>query len=476
MSMLQAAHGPACRSRRSWHRTGPQGSNQVMSDNAGWGQPPYGQPPYDQPPYGQPGQPPPGYGQPPPGYGQAPGYGQPPYGQPGQPPPGYGQPGYGQAPQYGTPGYGQPPYGVPGYGQWTQQPPAPAPGGVALRPLAVGDILSGAFTLVRRNPAATLGIAAIVQTIYGICGAFISWSELNAAHKLQTTLRGPNSTQIASHALGQFFATFVPSLVLTLGLIFVFEAVLTGMLTGALGRGLLGDKITISEAWRLARVGAVIAVSLLVPLILIGLWVPVALIVLVLVIAHIQALAVLVGVVGSIAAFILTIWISTRLSLAVPAIVLEKAGPITAIARSWDLVRGSWWRIFGISVLAAIVVGVISIVLQIPFIIVKSLVGGGSITPAFGNAAATAAPSLLAVIIGAIGSIIAATCTRPISAGVTVLLYTDMRIRKEGLDLALQQASQRQALTGDEFASLWRPGGPAGWQSPGPGPTYRNAG
>jgi hypothetical protein len=33
-----------------------------------------------------------------------------------------------------------------------------------------------------------------------------------------------------------------------------------------------------------------------------------------------------------------------------------------------------------------------------------------------------------------------------------------MRIRKEGLDLALQQASQAQALTGDEFMSLWRPG------------------
>src|SRR5215470_14083016 len=369
MSMLQAAHRPACRSRRSRHRTGPQGSNQVMSDNAGWGQPPDDQPPYGQrgrpqPGYGQPGQPPPGYGQP----------GQPPPGY-GQPPPGYGQQGYGQAPPYGTPGYGRPQYGAPGYGQWTTQPPAPAPGGVALRPLAVGDILSGAFTLVRRNPAATLGIAAIVQTIYGICGAFISWSELNAAHKLQTTLQGPNSTQFAGHALGQFFATFVPSLLLSLGLIFVFEAVLTGMLTGALGRGLLGDKITISEAWRLARVGAVIAVSLLVPLILIGLWVPVALIVFVLAIAHIQAFAVLVGVVGSIAAFVLTVWISTRLSLAVPAVVLENAGPIAAIQRSWDLVRGSWWRIFGINLLAAIVVGVISLVLQIPFIIVKSLVG-----------------------------------------------------------------------------------------------------
>jgi hypothetical protein len=69
------------------------------------------------------------------------------------------------------------------------------------------------------------------------------------------------------------------------------------------------------------------------------------------------------------------------------------------------------------------------------------------------------------VAIGAIGSIVAATCTRPISAGVTVLLYTDMRIRKEGLDLALNQAAQAQALTGDEFMNLWRPGQPT-WRRP----------
>jgi hypothetical protein len=73
---------------------------------------------------------------------------------------------------------------------------------------------------------------------------------------------------------------------------------------------------------------------------------------------------------------------------------------------------------------------------------------------------ATAAPTVLGVAISAIGSIVAATCTRPISAGVTVLLYTDMRIRREGLDIALNQAAQAQGLTGDEFRDLWRPGQP----------------
>src|SRR5215467_14625101 len=211
------------------------GSSQIMSDDPGWGEPPAGEqgqggsgfgwpapgypgegewaPGYSQPPPGY-GQPPPGYGQPPPAYGQpSPGY--------GQPPPGYGQP---------PPGYGPPPYGTPGYGPWAAQPPAPAPGGVPLRPLAVGDILSGAFMLVRRNPAATLGIAAIVQTIYGISGAFIAWGELNAARKLQTTIiLQPNSAQAASHAFGQFFSSVVPYILLSYGLIFVFETILTGL-------------------------------------------------------------------------------------------------------------------------------------------------------------------------------------------------------------------------------------------------------
>ena len=37
-----------------------------------------------------------------------------------------------------------------------------------MRPIAVGEILDGAFTSIRRNPKATLGIAAVVLTISGV--------------------------------------------------------------------------------------------------------------------------------------------------------------------------------------------------------------------------------------------------------------------------------------------------------------------
>ena len=87
---------------------------------------------------------------------------------------------------------------------------------------------------------------------------------------------------------------------------------------------------------------------------------------------------------------------------------------------------------------------------------------------------------MASLVIGAVGSIIAGAITQPISAGVTVLLYVDLRMRREGLDLALQTATSDGQAPEDDFATVWRPAGPeeparaAGAaeaaQQPGPGP------
>jgi membrane-anchored glycerophosphoryl diester phosphodiesterase (GDPDase) len=42
------------------------------------------------------------------------------------------------------------------------------------------------------------------------------------------------------------------------------------------------------------------------------------------------------------------IYAGVRLVVAAPAAVLEKRGPQAALRRSWDLVAGNWWRVFGI--------------------------------------------------------------------------------------------------------------------------------
>lgn len=123
---------------------------------------------------------------------------------------------------------------------------------------------------------------------------------------------------------------------------------------------------------------------------------------------------------------------------------------------------------FWILLLAALIVLIAGAVLQIPFSLLTTLVGGSA---GFVGLAGTG--SVAGVIIGAVGSIVAGAVTRPISAGVAVLLYLDLRMRKEGLDLALQGAAS-QPVTGDEFETVWRPParghGPAAPAPGGPGP------
>src|SRR4249920_1813951 len=154
-------------------------------------------------------------------YGQAPqgaGYGAP----PGT---GYGQPGYGQAGP-GRPGadYAAPP------GGWAPPPQAPKPGVIPLRPIAVGEILDGALTSIRRNPKATLGIAAVVLTISGVittCLEILLLSRLGLDVRAGQT---PTGAQVAG-----MLAVVVPSGLTAIILTFIVQILLTRLLTAMIG-------------------------------------------------------------------------------------------------------------------------------------------------------------------------------------------------------------------------------------------------
>ncbi len=335
-----------------------------------------------------------------------------------------------------------------------------------LRPLALGDILNGAVTLARRNPAATFGLAAIVMTIYGIASAIAQNSYRTTLATDQAALQSGQTltSQQAAHLFGSFFAAFVPVLIVTIVVGLILNSALTGMLSAVIGRGVLGRHTSLGEAWRAGRIGAVIGATVLLFLLGVGAVVPLIVAVTVLAVLHLAPAAVAVGVLGGIACFVLEVLLVIRLSLTLPAVVLERLSPPVAIKRSWQLSRGSFWRLFGILALTGIIVIVAASVLAIPFSLLGAAVGGGS----GGLFSAAGTTSVASLIIGAIGSILAATVTRPISAGVNVLLYVDLRMRREGLDLTLRDAAQNQALTGDEFAAVWQPpatnqGTPSAW-------------
>ncbi|HEY6279089.1 MAG TPA: glycerophosphoryl diester phosphodiesterase membrane domain-containing protein, partial [Streptosporangiaceae bacterium] len=406
--------------------------------------------------YGPPGG---GYGQPPAaGPGQAPGGWQPP--APGYGQPGYGQPGYGQA-GYGQPGYGQPGYGQaqPGYSPRGWPPPAaPKPGVIPLRPIAVGEILDGAFTSIRRNPKATLGIAAIVLTISAVITTGLEYYLLK-----QPGLSSTGQTLTTAQALQTLSALGVIALVAFV-LAIIVQILLTGMLTAVIGRSVLGHRITAGEAWDIARprLPALLGATVLTFLAVIAPWVAITLVIVVLALAHAPGgLIALVAVPGVIAVIVFDVLLYIRLSMSAPAVVLERQGPASALRRSWRLVRNSFWRVFGILLLTAIIVGIAASVLRLPFGIIGGLFSSGGGGATFGGAGllATASghPTLVTLIIGAIGSIIAGAITQPVSAGVTVLLYVDLRMRREGLDLVLQTAASEGPMAGDEFATVWRP-------------------
>ncbi|HEY2306412.1 MAG TPA: hypothetical protein VGI05_11085 [Streptosporangiaceae bacterium] len=429
--------------------------------------PPTGEPGgYGQPPPFDPGQAPPAgsYGQPPPGSGQ-PGSGQPGSGQPGYGQPGYGQPGYGQPGGYG------PPSAPPSYPRWQSQPQAPKPGVIPLRPLGVGEILDGAFTSIRRNPRATLGIAALLLTASAVITTTLSLILVHYVGTVNLPTPGQQlTTAQATHLLTRMGEVLAPTAAVSLVLAFIVDTVLTGLLTVVIGRSVLGYKITAGEAWQIARprMTALIGATLLIPLILIGLWAAYAIVLVILAVVH--APGALIGglaALGAIAGIILTIWFTIMFRMAAQAVVLEREGPVRALGRSWRLVRGSFWRVLGITLLAGLIVVVTAGVLQIPFSLFAAMAGGGnSLLPSTGG-------NVAGILISAVGGVVAGAVARPISAGVAVLLYVDLRMRREGLDLVLQTAAGAgSAPTGDEFASLWRPGAGAAptVAAPRPGP------
>lgn len=382
--------------------------------------------PHDAP---APDQAPTGWGQP--QYGRyAPGYGQPPT----PTPPGSGQgPAYG-APQYGTPQYGAPQYGTPQYGG---QPPfgpplalAARPGIVPLRPLTLGEIFDGAFGAIRHNPRVMLGLSCVVVVVVSLIGGLLGYAfsgylaELFASAPDDFAFNGMENdiAVLYSGAVGTGVATGLAT------------PVISGLLTVSIGQSVIGNKLSVGEVWRRVgrRAGFLIAFSLLY-----GLFAVLAAAVLVLLTvvaaAAAPALGVLVGLVGAAALVCLLVWVGTRTGLVPPALALEGQPFWRTVTRCWRLTRGSFWRIFGIYLLAYLATGLITQVLSYPVGIAAGLaLGTGSAI--IGTAVLTLGTALVTMIQTVfLGSVVA-------------LLYIDVRMRREGLDVELAAAASEQSV------------------------------
>ncbi|RFA08463.1 hypothetical protein B7R54_03910 [Subtercola boreus] len=363
-----------------------------------------------------------------------------------QPPRAFTPPQYGQyAPQ---PGYGanptQPGYGAnptqPGPGQWA---PPPKPGLVPLRPLGFGTLLGAPFQVLRRNPRATLGSALIIQFVIGVVTALIvGGAVLLAVTRIDSASQEDyDSIQAGSTAI-VLLSTLIP-----LAVALVTSALLQSILVIEVSREILGEKRRMGELWRAAgrRIWPLALWTLLqVVVAVLVLAAVVGVIVLLTLLGTVGAvLAVVFGIVAFLGIAVLAAWLTTKLSLVPCVIVLERAGVRAAIARSWRLTDRFFWRTLGTEWLVGAIVSVASQVVVQPISLIFGL-GVGVLAPngtdESGTGSGLPADLLLIgglyLVIGIIQLVFGAISSVVQAATVSVI-YVDLRIRKEGLDLEL---------------------------------------
>jgi hypothetical protein len=111
-----------------------------------------------------------------------------------------------------------------------------------------------------------------------------------------------------------------------------------------------------------------------------------------------------------------------RLAVSVEALVVEGRRGTQAMGRSWELVGGHWWHAFGALVVAGLLTGVVNELITAPF-------GGTN------------------WFVQAVAAAVATTVTMPYGVLVGVLLYLDLRARKENLTLETLRTDLQTSAT-----------------------------
>ncbi|MBJ7593727.1 MAG: glycerophosphoryl diester phosphodiesterase membrane domain-containing protein [Candidatus Dormibacteraeota bacterium] len=344
---------------------------------------------------------------------------------PPPPPPG----GWPQLPGWGPPGPapawqgpGGPP---PGWG-WQQQPVLPVSG--RFRAQTVGELLDSAFTLYRRNVRLILSITAVVQLPLAVF-SYITYQLTgitSATTRLQQLSAGGT---ITSEQLSNVTSTLFTLLAVVFGIALlqalVVQPIATAAMTRAVGDIYLDQPASLGSAYRAVgqRLGAVVGVSML----LFGFGILLFGVSFGLVAGAVYAFgsggsALLILVLP--AAVFAAILMYTRWLFATPIVMLERARPVAALRRSWRLVRGTTPRVFGITILVGLITGILG-----------AIVGGLiNVLTQFGDVG-------MRLLLTQLASLVVAVLIQPISFIVVVLLYYDLRIRKEAFDIEMLAAS-----------------------------------
>ena len=215
-----------------------------------------------------------------------------------------------------------------------------------LRPLSVGEILDTSFSLYRRHFGALATVSLVCTGLPLVLRLFVE-------------------------AAGGLFAHLTLALVYMLSLV-VLSLIATGATVFIVSESYLGRPLTAREALMRAApyMGRILIASLL--------------------------MALVIGF-GFILMVIPGIILGVGLAVAIPAVVLEVGRSASgALSRSWELTRGSRWRIFGLGL-------TLFVLLYVPVIAISGLV---AVLAPRGGAAAFGTSSTATIVALAIGGVV----------------------------------------------------------------------
>lgn len=260
-----------------------------------------------------------------------------------------------------------------------------------LRPLRVGEILDVAITIYRRNAKTLLTLVIVVVGPVEVLSALIQASALPEDDFVTET--GPATFEVDDDVwltIAGFGAAGLLS--------FIGATIATGACFKAIADGYLGER----AEWRPALGYAARRLHSI-------LWV--------------TFLGTLLAVVGLFLFIVPGVYLYAAFAVAVPVLLTEGVKGRKALGRSRRLVKGRWWGTFGVVVLGAILVGIVE----------AALVGLAAIFTTID----TADPTLSSFLVNTGATVLASLVATPFAAAFVVVLYFDLRVRKEAFDLQL---------------------------------------
>jgi hypothetical protein len=255
---------------------------------------------------------------------------------------------------------------------------------IPIRPMTLADILDGGIAVIKAAP----------RTIFVIAGCFVIPLELVTAYVQRDSLADEGLVGAVSNALSS--DTSNTSITVASVLLIIASGLVLSLITGA-----VAHLISSWYADANPSAGDAIKASVRRAPALFGAWV----------LVHLAEWAALFALVLP-ALFLMPMFLVVS-----PAIVIEGLGPWRGVRRSWQLTRAPYFTILAAGILIAIVSSVLTVAL--------SGLGVAFSFFSFGW--------IVDVICRAASSLV----TEPFVAAATTLVYFDLRIRTEGLDLEL---------------------------------------